>query len=217
MGGNNFFKKFLKNMARPKKYKTEEEARQAKLASNRMTKKIGKKRKKHLTFKQKRFAELLPMSKSATQAAIDAGYKPDNARQIASSNLSKVVIQNQIEKEERNLKEHLNAKGLDDGNIASRIKDYLDFNSEVVERGGNEGGRVVREMRDSRGVATMISNVVKFKGSSLENTQNIVNEVNADTAWLAIKSLIKKLDNNQLRLVIESCEALLSSDCKIVS
>jgi phage terminase small subunit len=204
-------------MARPKKYKTAEEARQAKLKSNRETKKIGKKREKHLTYKQKRFAELIPISKSATQAAIAAGYKPDHARQIASSNLSKVVIQDQIAKEERNLREHLNAKGLDDGNIASRIKDYLDFNSEVVERGGNEGGKVVREMRDSRGVATMIGNVVKFKGSSLENTQNIVSEVNADTAWLAIKSLIKKLNREQLGMVIESCEALLASDCKVVS
>jgi phage terminase small subunit len=204
-------------MARPKKYKTAEEARQAKLLSNRQTKKICKKKEIHLTKKQKRFAELFPLSKSGTQAAIDAGYKPDNARQIASSNLSKVVIQDQIAVEERNLREHLNAKGLDDANIASRIKNYLDFNSEVVERGGNEGGRVVREMRDTRGVATMIGNVVKFKGSSLENTQNIVSEVNADTAWLAIKSLIKKLNKEQLGMVIESCEALLSSDCKVVS
>ena len=204
-------------MARPKKYKTAEEARQAKLKSNRETKKIGRKREKHLTFKQKRFAELLPISKSGTQAAIDAGYSKKTAYSIANENLKKPEIVNQIEKEERNLREHLNAKGLDDGNIASRIKDYLDFNSEVVERGGNEGGRVVREMRDSRGVATMIGNVVKFKGSSLENTQNIITEVNADTASLAIKSLIKKLNKEQLQMVIESCQALLSSDCKVVS
>lgn len=201
----------------PKKYKTEEERKAAKRASTRASVRKMRGTEKHLTYKQKRFAELIPISKSATQAAISAGYKPDNARQIASSNLSKVAIQDQIEKEERNLREHLNAKGLDDGNIASRIKQYLDFNSEVVERGGNEGGRVVREMRDSRGVATMIGNVVKFKGSSLENTQNIVSEVNADTAWLAIKSLIKKLSREQLGMVIESCEALLSSDCKVVS
>jgi phage terminase small subunit len=204
-------------MARPKKYHTQEEARQAKLQSNRQTKKIVKIKKKHLTIKQKRFAELIPMAASATQAAIGAGYKPDNARQIASSNLSKVAIQDQIAKEEHNLRQHLNAKGLDDGNIASRIKNYLDFNSEVVERGGADGGRVVKEMRDSRGVATMIGNVVKFKGSSLENTQNIITEVNADTAWLAIKSLVKKLNKEQLRMVIDSCEALLSSDCEVVS
>ena len=201
----------------PKKYKTEEERKAAKRASTRESVRKIRGTEKHLTKRQKRFAELFPLSKSGTQAAIDAGYKPDNARQIASSNLSKVVIQDQIAVEERNLREHLNAKGLDDGNIASRIKDYLDFNSEVVERGGNEGGRVVREMRDSRGVATMIGNVVKFKGSSLENTQNIITEVNADTAWLAIKSLIKKLSREQLQMVIESCDALLSSDCKVVS
>jgi phage terminase small subunit len=204
-------------MARPKKYKTEEEARQAKLLSNRQTKKIVKIKKKHLTLKQKRFAELIPMAKSATQAAIDAGYSSKTAYSIANENLNKPQIINQIEKEERNLRQHLNAKGLDDGNISQRIKDYLDFNSEVVERGGGDGGRVVREMRDSRGVATMISNVVKFKGSSLENTNNIITEVNADTAWLAIKSLVKKLTKEQLRMVIDSCEALLSSDCEVVS
>ena len=203
-------------MARPKKYKTEEEARLAKLQSNRETKKIVKIKKKHLTIKQKRFAELLPMASSATQAAIEAGYKADNAAVVASQNLNKLNVVAQIEKEERNLREHLNAKGLDDGNISQRIKDYLDFNSEVVERGGSEGGRVVREMRDSRGVATMIGNVVKFKGSSLENTNNIITEVNADTAWLAIKSLIKKLTKEQLRMVIDSCEVVLSSDCEIV-
>ena len=204
-------------MARPKKHKTAEEARQAKLASNRETKKIGRKREKHLTIKQKRFAELMPMAKSATQAAISAGYKSDNAAVVASQNLNKLNVVAQIEKEELNLKQHLNARGLDDGNIASRIKNYLDFNSEVVERGGDAGGRVVREMRDSRGVAAMIGNVVKFKGSSLENTQNIITEVSSDTAWLAIKSLIKKLSRDQLQMLAESCEALLSSECKVVS
>lgn len=201
----------------PKKYKTAAEAKAAKRASNRES--IRKKRgtEKRLTMKQKRFAELLPISKSGTQAAIDAGYKPDNAAVVASQNLNKVNVVAQIAKEEQNLRQHLNAKGLDDGNISQRIKDYLDFNSEVVERGGGDGGRVVREMRDSRGVATMIGNVVKFKGSSLENTNNIITEVNADTAWLAIKSLVKKLNKEQLRMVIDSCEALLSSDCEVVS
>ena len=200
----------------PKKYKTEEERKAAKRASTRASLRKIRGTEKHLTKRQKRFAELIPMAKSGTQAAIDAGYSAKTAYAIASENLTKPAIINQIEKEERNLREHLNAKGLDDGNIASRIKQYLDFNSEVVERGGDAGGRVVREMRDSRGVAAMIGNVVKFKGSSLENTQNIVSEVNSDTAWLAIKSLIKKLSRDQLQMLAESCEALLSSECKIV-
>ena len=200
----------------PKKYKTEAERKEAKRRSTRES--VRKKRgtEKYLTKKQKRFAELFPISKSGTQAAIDAGYKPDNAAVVASQNLNKLNVVAQIEKEEKNLRQHLNARGLDDGNISQRIKDYLDFNSEVVERGGGDGGRVVKEMRDSRGVATMISNVVKFKGSSLENN-NIITEVNADTAWLAIKSLVKKLNKEQLRMVIDSCEALLSSDCEVVS
>lgn len=201
----------------PKKYKTEEERKAAKRKSTRDSIRKIRGTEKRLTLKQKRFAQLLPTSVSATQAAIDAGYKPDNAAVVASQNLNKLNVVNQIAKEEQNLRQHLNAKGLDDGNISQRIKDYLDFNSEVVERGGGDGGRVVREMRDSRGVATMIGNVVKFKGSSLENNNNIITEVNADTAWLAIKSLVKKLNKEQLRMVIDSCEALLSSDCEVVS
>jgi len=200
----------------PKKYKTEAERKAAKRASNRESIRKIRGTEKRVTIKQKRFAQLLPTAVSATQAAISAGYSLTSAAESASENLKKSNVVALIEKEERNLREHLNAKGLDDANISQRIKDYLDFNSEVVERGGNEGGRVVREMRDSRGVATMISNVVKFKGSSLENTNNIIIEVNADTAWLAIKSLVKKLNKEQLRMVIDSCEALLSSDCEVV-
>ena len=51
---------------------------------------------------QKEAAEqrmLIKVDLNATQAAIRAGYKVDNAQQIGSENLSKLVIREAIEKE----------------------------------------------------------------------------------------------------------------------
>ena len=51
-----------------------------------------------LTEKQKRFVEEYLIDLNATQAAIRAGYKVDNAQQVGSENLSKLVIREAIEK-----------------------------------------------------------------------------------------------------------------------
>ncbi|AUR96874.1 terminase small subunit, partial [Vibrio phage 1.233.B._10N.261.51.E6] len=51
-----------------------------------------------LTAKQRRFVEeYCSNGFNATQAALTAGYKPDNARKTASENLSKPDIQDAIE------------------------------------------------------------------------------------------------------------------------
>lgn len=193
---------------------TEEEKRERKRLSDR----TGSKKKRRLTLRQKTFAKLIPLSPSATQAAVDAGYSKSSAHVRACELVNNSNVKVEIARVERNLKEHLNAKGMDDSNIADRIINYINYNSEEVERGGNEGGRVVREMRDSRGVASMIANVVKFKGASLENAaNNIISDVNADTAWLAVKSLIRKLSVEQVKELRDSCNAMLESKSVIVS
>ena len=51
-----------------------------------------------LTAKQKRFVEEYLIDLNATQAAIRAGYKVDNARQTATENLAKPYISEEIEK-----------------------------------------------------------------------------------------------------------------------
>lgn len=51
-----------------------------------------------LTDKQKKFVEEYLIDLNATQAAIRAGYKPENAQQIGSENLSKLVISEAIQK-----------------------------------------------------------------------------------------------------------------------
>ena len=204
----------------PKKYKTEEERKAAKRKSTRESVRKMRGTEKRLTLKQKRFAQLLPTSSSATQAAIDAGYKPDNAVVIASNNLTKVNVVAQIAKEEKNLKQAFKDRGLDEDYLAINFKNVIDYNQQKIKKYYGEGENIkeVEEMRDAKVVASTLVNVAKLAGSSLENVANnsTVN-VNADTAWLAIKSLVKKLTKEQLRMVIDSCEALLSSDCEVVS
>ena len=51
-----------------------------------------------MTEKQKRFVEEYLIDLNATQAAIRAGYKVDNARQTATENLAKPYISEAIEK-----------------------------------------------------------------------------------------------------------------------
>ena len=51
-----------------------------------------------MTDKQKRFVDEYLIDLNATQAAIRAGYKPDNAQQMGSENLSKLVISSAIAK-----------------------------------------------------------------------------------------------------------------------
>ena len=50
-----------------------------------------------MTEKQKRFVEEYLIDLNATQAAIRAGYKVDNAQQVGSENLSKLVVREAIE------------------------------------------------------------------------------------------------------------------------
>jgi len=193
---------------------TEEEKKERKRLSNR----TGIKKVRRLNNRQKTFAKLLPISNSQTEAAVGAGYPVSRAHVAASQLVRNDKVIAEVAKVERNLKEHLNAKGMDDSNIADRIISYINYNSEEVERGGNEGGRVVVEMRDSRGVANMLTNVVKFKGASLENTSaGIINEINSDTAWLAIKSLVRKLSVDQVKELRDSCDAMLESKAQIVA
>jgi phage terminase small subunit len=204
----------------PKKYKTEAERKEAKRRSTRES--VRKKRgtEKYLTKKQKRFAELFPISKSGTQAAIDAGYKPDNAGVIACLNLKKDNVIAQIAKEEKNLKQAFKDRGLDEDYLAERFKDVIDYNSKKIKKFYGEGDNLkeVEEMRDAKVVAKALVDVAKLAGSSLENVSNSATvNVDSSTAWLAIKSLVKKLEKEQIRLLRDSCDALLSDDCEVVS
>ncbi len=66
------------------------------------------KRKKQLTLREQRFVEAMadPRTKSNTQAAIQAGYAPQNARIIAAQNLTKLNISDAIRHRKQRALEH---------------------------------------------------------------------------------------------------------------
>jgi len=182
-----------------------------------LSNKVGIKRKRALNQKRKLFAKLLPISKSATQAAVSAGYSKDMARVTGSRLLTNDNVKVEIEK---NLKQWMNACGLSDDNLAAKFHELIFYNTEKVIRivGEGDNAREIEEMRDARVAASTLANVVKFKGASLENTaSNIISEVNADTAWLAIKSLVRKLSVDQVKELRDSCEVMLESKTQIVA
>jgi len=186
--------------------------KERKLLSNR----AGIKKKRRITLRQKTFAKLLPVSKDPTQAAIDAGYSERSARQIAHDNLTKAAVVSLVEK---NMKQAMNDCGLTNQNLADKFHELIFYNTEKVVRivGEGDNAREVEEMRDARVAASTLANVVKFKGASLENTSaGIINDVNSETAWLAIKSLVRKLSTDQVKELRDSCDAMLESKSKIV-
>jgi phage terminase small subunit len=181
-----------------------------------LSKRVSIKTKRRLSLRQKTFAKLLPVSKDPKQAAVDAGYSEHSARQIASENLTKPAIVDLVEK---NMKQAMNDCGLTNQNLADKFHELIFYNTEKVIRvvGEGDNAREVEEMRDARVAASTLANVVKFKGASLENTSaGIINDVNAETAWLAIKSLVRKLSVDQIKELRESCNAMLESSAKIV-
>ncbi len=211
---------YKKMAGRTKKYKNEAEARAAKLASNRISKQKQSKTQDLLTNKQKLFAKFMPISASASEAARKAGYSESSVGVSAFENLRKPEIIKQIEKEEKNLRQAFKDRGLDEDYLADRFKDVIDYNSKKIKKFYGEGDnlREVEEMRDAKVVAKALVDVAKLAGSSLENVSNNATvNVDSSTAWLAIKSLVKKLEKEQIRLLRDSCDALLCDDCEVVS
>lgn len=181
-----------------------------------LSNKVGIKRKRALNQKQKLFAKLLPISKSQAEAAVSAGYSKDMARVTGSRLLTNANVKFEVEK---NLKQWMNDCGLSDDNLAAKFHELIFYNSEKVVRivGEGDNAREVEEMRDARVAASTLANVVKFKGASLENASaGIISDVNAETAWLAIKSLIRKLPVEQIKELRDSCEAMLENKMQIV-
>jgi len=187
-----------------------------KVEERKLKERVKKKAQRRLNQKQKMFAKLLPISKSATQAAIDAGFEKSRARTTACELVAKSSVKIEIEK---NLKQWMNDCGLSDDNLAAKFHELIYYNSEKVIRVVGEGmnAREIEEMRDARVAASTLANVVKFKGASLENTsQNFCGEISNEVALLAIKNLIQKLSNQELLIVKQSIEVLLEKSLKIV-
>lgn len=63
-----------------------------------------------LTPKQKKFCQNIARGKNATQAALDAGYSADTARQIACENLTKPYILQEVEQAAQKAQQKLDYK-----------------------------------------------------------------------------------------------------------
>ena len=207
----------------PIKYKTEEERKEAKRASNRATRKdkVVKKKyaKRELTKKQEIFCKVYPVLKNATAAAKEAGYSEKSAGTVGSANMQKVGIAKGIAREEKNLKQAFNDLGLGEDYLAKNFKNIIDYNQEIIIDvvGVGNNARTIERMRDAKVAASALVNVAKLSGSSLENNRDSISDnISADTSLLAIKSLIKKLNIEGLRLVMDSCEALIMDSAVIV-
>lgn len=91
-----------------------------------------------MTKKQKRFVEEYLIDLNATQAAIRAGYKPENAQQIGSENLSKLVVQSAIDKAmaERSKRTGVNQDRvvLELAKIAfANVSDFIDMDTVTIK------------------------------------------------------------------------------------
>lgn len=121
----------------------------------------------------------------------------------------------------KSLAEAFEKAGLGKEEIARIAKDeFLNYNKEKVVRSYGEGmnAREVEEMRDGR----LAFNSLQFAAKYIEADANTIaatgaGEVSSDIAMLAIKNLIQKLDEKQLRVVKESIEVLLEKSLKVVA
>lgn len=86
---------------------------------------------KKLTVKQKKFVKAVASGKSATQAAIKAGYSKKTAYSIANENLKKPEIKQALEKE---VDSAAKKAGVSPEWVYKSLKHLHDFNSQVVSK-----------------------------------------------------------------------------------
>lgn len=160
--------------------------------------------------KRKKIVKEFLKSQSLESAAKSVGISTVQASRYLNSAESAKSIAEAFEK-----------AGLGKDEIARIAKEeFLGYNKEKVIRSYGEGmnAREVEEMRDGR----LAFNALQFAAKYIEADANTIaqagaSEVSSDIAMLAIKNLIQKLDEKQLRVVKESIEALLEKNLKVVS
>lgn len=94
---------------------------------------------KKLTAKQQKFAKAAASSKSATEAAIKAGYSKKTARSIASENLTKPNIRKAVEEE---VDRAAKAAGVDTEYVYRKLKLVIETCSQLSNKEDADGGMV---------------------------------------------------------------------------
>ena len=90
---------------------------------------------KKLTVKQQKFAKAAAASKSATEAAIMAGYSKKTARSIASENLTKPNIQKAVEEE---IDRAAEAAGVNPEYVYRKLKQIIEVNTQLIADGDDD-------------------------------------------------------------------------------
>lgn len=137
-----------------------------------------------MTEKQKRFVDEYLIDLNATQAAIRAGYKVDNARQTASENLAKPYISKAIE---RALAERSRRTGVNQDRVVLELaKIALVKITDVVDDQGK-----IRESATDDDLACIES--IKYKESKNGMGSSIEREVKISSKLKALELLGKHL------------------------
>lgn len=171
--------------------------------------KVRKRRSFASEINQKKVIKAVLSGKSTEEAAKEIGISESQAsRLIANAEKS------------GSLAEALFKAGLTFERQAELHNEFINYNKEKVVRVTGEGmnSREVEEMRDGRLAFTAAQHAAKFTAVSADVLANKSDASNIDdnTALLAIKSLIQKLNTEQLKIIIESCEALIDKGLKII-
>lgn len=138
-----------------------------------------------MTDKQRRFVEEYLIDLNATQAAIRAGYKVDNAQQMGSENLSKPVIRDAIG---RAMAERSKRTGINQDRVVRELARVAFVNAhDVIDT--RTGG--VRDDAPADDLAAIQS--VKVKQMDLDNGTSIEREVRLNDKLKALELLGKHL------------------------
>jgi transposase len=172
-------------------------------------KKVQKRRSISAEMTEKKVVKAFLESESVTEAAKKA--------EVSINHASRVLLA--VEKS-GSLAEAMFKAGLTFERQAELHKEFIEYNKEKVVRVTGEGmsAREVEEMRDGRLAFTATQHAAKFTAVSADVLANKADASNIDsnTAMLAIKSLIQKLDEDNLRLVRDSIDVLLEKNLKVV-
>lgn len=177
--------------------------------SKKSIKVINREKKQCAKLTEKRLVKAFLESETLTEAAKKADVSLNHASRII----------NDVEKS-GSLAEALFKAGLTFERQAELHKEFIEYNKEKVIRVTGEGmnSKEVEEMRDGRLAFTATQHAAKFTAVSADILAGKADASSIDdnTALLAIKSLIQKLDEEKLRIVRDSIDALLEKNLKVV-
>lgn len=149
-----------------------------------------------LTAKQKRFVEEYLIDLNATQAAIRAGYSTENAQQIGSENLSKLVIRSAVDKA---MAERSKRTGVNQDRVVQELAKIAFVKmTDIVDKNG-----CILDSATDDDLACLES--IKYKSSDTDTGSSIEREVKIASKLKALELLGKHCGmwNDKLGLEVD--------------